>query len=148
MPRSTSVRWTRTPSGRCDGIVVLPSSGGASDNPDGTTVRSSIYVVVRLGVFLTSSLLTGRTSTGTRVRGIIVCPVEKRLPVGRGAHGQGCLPLPRLPARARAGPPRHPRRWVYACGPNQETRGARHAKVLPARSPTFRIRFRAAGCPA
>src|ERR1700733_2508521 len=103
IPRGTRVRFTRTSSGRCEGIVVLPSSGGASETPEGTTVRSSIYVVVRLGAFFTSSLSTGRTFLGTRVRGIIVCPVGKRHPVGRGERDPGCPPLRYRPARGRGG---------------------------------------------
>ena len=42
MPRGTRVRLTSTPSGRCAGMDVLPFSGGASDKPEGTTVRSSM----------------------------------------------------------------------------------------------------------
>src|SRR6202034_4923198 len=127
MPRGTSVRSTRTPSGMCAGIVVRPSSGGASETPDGTTVRSSIYVVVRLGAFLTSSLLTGRTFVGTRVRGIIVCPVGKRHPVGRGERDPGCPPLRYRPARGRGDRRRRRRRLVCACERNRETRGRRRA---------------------
>src|SRR5580658_6613633 len=125
MPRGTRVRSTRTPSGMCAGIVVLPSSGGASETPEGTTVRSSIYVVVRLGAFFTSSLLTGRTFIGTRVRGIIVCPVGKRHPVGRGERDPGCPPSRYRPAPGRGDPRRHQRLPLCACERNRGRRGAR-----------------------
>src|ERR1700722_4657158 len=143
IPRGTSVRSTRTPSGRCEGIVVLPSSGGASETPEGTTVRSSIYVVVRLGAFFTSSLLTGRTFVGTRVRGIIVCPVGKRHPVGRGGRDPGCPPSRYPPAPGRGGRRRHRLRLVCACERNRGRRGARRAAALRARSRAFRNRWAA-----
>ena len=72
-PRSTKVRSTRTPSGKCSGIVVAPVSGAAvSESTVGTTVRSSMYVVLRVPFLRRSSGVTGLTSLGTRMRGIMV----------------------------------------------------------------------------
>ena len=75
MPRGTSVRLTSTPSGRCAGMDVLPSAAARrkAGRDDGAVVHVGGQAVRR---FLASSLETGRTFTGTRVRGIIEFPVE------------------------------------------------------------------------
>src|ERR1700684_4184795 len=89
-------------------MLVFPVSGGASDKSEGTTVRSSMYVVSQRGGFLSPSLVNGRTSVGTSVRGIIYCPGGRRHPVGRAARVPGCLPSRDRPTPTQRARPRHP----------------------------------------
>ena len=110
---------------RNGGFAVERRRVGKSGRDDGAVVHVGREPARRL-LHLVGE--TGRTSIGTRVRGIIdISCGDEGIPVGRAARVRGCLPLPDRPVRARGARRRRPRRAVCACERSRGTRAVRRA---------------------